>query len=141
PVRRGVRAALRAAGRPGLCGPRPTSPDLVSGARNRGGNSGAQAAPGRVVVGPGTTEVPGPPPPCQPPPGSPDLSTEFRAQDTGETMSIIVEDDAAAHPPTEGGGSAAVLARTSRGRLVLRRLRRNRLAMLGVLVIVLLYLA
>src|SRR5436305_10547119 len=56
-------------------------------------------------------------------------------------MSIIVEDDAAAHPPTEGGGSAAVLARTSRGRLVLRRLLRNRLAMLGVLVIVLLYLA
>jgi peptide/nickel transport system permease protein len=54
-------------------------------------------------------------------------------------MSIIVRDDPAAHPAT-GDDDGPVLP-ISRGRLVLRRLLRNRLALVGVLVIVTLYAA
>lgn len=55
-------------------------------------------------------------------------------------MSIIAEDDALAHPSGDDPGDRAV-AHSGRGRLVLRRLSRNRLALFGILVIVLLYVA
>lgn len=57
-------------------------------------------------------------------------------------MSLIAEDDPAAHLPT--GSEPAIVAApelVSRGRLVLRRLLRNRLALVGAVVIVLLYVA
>ena len=54
-------------------------------------------------------------------------------------MSIIMDEDASAHPPT--GDGAAAMPSSSRGRLVARRLLRNKLAMLGAGVIVLLFIA
>ncbi len=54
-------------------------------------------------------------------------------------MSIILDEDASAHPPTGEGASSAPVS--SRGRLVWRRLRRNKLAVFGAVVIVLLFVA
>jgi len=54
-------------------------------------------------------------------------------------VSIILDGDASAHPPT--GERAPAIPNSSRGRLVLRRLRRNRPAMLGAAIIVLLFVA
>ena len=53
-------------------------------------------------------------------------------------MTLIAADDPAAGPPT--GGAAATPIAVGRGRLVLRRLLRNRLAVGGGIVVVLLYL-
>jgi peptide/nickel transport system permease protein len=54
-------------------------------------------------------------------------------------MAMILDEGAAAHPPTGDRGPAAPSA--SRGALVWRRLRRNKLAVLGAVVIVLLFVA
>jgi peptide/nickel transport system permease protein len=54
-------------------------------------------------------------------------------------MSIITWDDPDAHPPTGDDEGPAIPI--SRGRLVLRRLLRNRLAIVGALVILILYAA
>ena len=53
-------------------------------------------------------------------------------------MAMILDEDAAARPPTDDRGPAA--PSSSRGRLVWRRLRRNKLAVTGAVVIVLLFL-
>ncbi|HEY4024178.1 MAG TPA: ABC transporter permease [Pseudonocardiaceae bacterium] len=53
-------------------------------------------------------------------------------------MSIILDEDAAAHPPTDDRPAAA--PNSSRGALVWRRLRRNKLAVLGAAVIVMLFI-
>ena len=55
-------------------------------------------------------------------------------------MSIMLDEDAAARPPTDDRGPAAP-STPSRGGLVWRRLRRNRLAVLGAVIIVLLFVA
>ncbi|HJP76577.1 MAG TPA: ABC transporter permease [Pseudonocardiaceae bacterium] len=52
---------------------------------------------------------------------------------------MIVDEDAQAHPPTGDRGPAVPNA--SRGALVWRRLRRNKLAVLGAVIIVLLFVA
>ena len=54
-------------------------------------------------------------------------------------MAMILDEDAAARPPTDDRAPAAPNA--SRGRLVWRRLRRNKLAITGAVIIVLLFAA
>ena len=54
-------------------------------------------------------------------------------------MAMILDEDAAAHPPT--GDRAPAAPSASRGRLVWRRLRRNKLAVTGAVIIVLLFVA
>ncbi|HEV3361298.1 MAG TPA: ABC transporter permease [Pseudonocardiaceae bacterium] len=55
-------------------------------------------------------------------------------------MSIMLDEDAAARPPTDDRGPAAPRG-SSRGSLVWRRLRRNKLAVLGAVIIALLFVA
>ena len=54
-------------------------------------------------------------------------------------MAMILDQDAAAHPPTDDRGPSAPSA--SRGALVWRRLRRNKMAIAGAVIIVLLFVA
>ena len=54
-------------------------------------------------------------------------------------MVMILDEDPSAHPPTGDRGSSAPSA--SRGALVWRKLRRNKLAVLGAVIIVLLFIA